>query len=158
VETIRVSDVAPQFGSVGRRLWKKSPGDSPKLFAVRVPPHLMAVLKEWIETQALGPDDRILPIRCQAGGKFLRRWSTSLRGLRRTVLTRLHDSGVPIGVIMETAGQAQLNTTQRYLGVGEPAVNDALSSLPWSSRTTVSEEIDGGSEYERLVAKLNAAE
>jgi integrase len=141
VETIRVSDVAPQFGTVRRRLWKKSPSDSPKETVVRVPPHLMAVLERWIETKGLGPNDRLLRIRCQAGGKFLRRWATSLRGLRRTVLTRLHDSGVPLRVIMEAAGHAQLDTTQRYLGVGETAVNDALSMLPWAREGAIKSAI-----------------
>jgi hypothetical protein len=48
----------------------------------------------------------------------------------RTVLTRLHDPGVPLRVIMEAAGHAQLDATQRCLGVEEAAVNDALAMLP----------------------------
>jgi integrase len=131
IETIRASDVSKQFGTVRRRLWKTSRSDAAKETVVKVPLELMAILAMWIETQKLGPNDRLLPIRCQAGVKFLRRWATSMRGMRRTVLTRLHDAGVPLRVIQEAAGHSKLDTTQRYLGVGERAVNDALSSLDW---------------------------
>jgi integrase len=142
IETIRVSDVSRSFGTVRRRLWKKSRSDAAKESVVRVPPELMALLTAWISKQELGPNDRLLPIRCQAGGKFLRRWATSMRGMRRTVLTRLHDAGVPLRVIQEAAGHAKLDTTQRYLGVAEHAVNDALSSLGWGKPGAIENAID----------------
>lgn len=131
-DTITVADISASRLTVRRRLWKKSRGDSPTEAIVKVPAELVAVLSEHIAANALSPNDRLLPIRCQAGGKFLRRWATSMRGLRRTVLTRLQDAGVSLRVIQEAAGHAKLDTTQRYLGIGASAVSDALGALDWA--------------------------
>jgi hypothetical protein len=51
----------------------------------------MAILVHWIEAEGLGEADRLFPIRCPAGVKFLRRWKTPFRGMQRTVLTHLQE-------------------------------------------------------------------
>ena len=136
VDTLRAADIDPGSNSVCRRIWKGSKGGAFVEQAVRVPEALMEVLLAWIEENRFGPDDLLLPMRCQAGNKFLRRWRTSARGLRRTVLTRLHSANVPLRVIQEAAGHSKLSTTQKYLGVSSGAVSEAISEhVTWGRRS-----------------------
>ena len=128
INTIRVADVSPRFGTVRRQIWKA--GDAAEK-VVRIPESVMRDLQAWIEKQNLTEADRLFPIRCQAGVKFLRRWGTSMRGLRRSVLDRLREEGVDLATIQHVAGHRRLTTTQRYLGVGETHANDALARLNW---------------------------
>ena len=136
VEMIRASDVSAEFGTVRRRIWKagRSGGVTEKV--VRVPSDFMAVLVRWLEEQRLGPDELLLPIRCQAGNRFLRRWRTSARGIRRTVLTRLHEAKVPLRIIQDVAGHRKLTTTQKYLDVGEQDASNALQQVRWAAESS----------------------
>lgn len=131
VETIRASDVSSEFGTVRRRIWKAGRGGGVRDKVVRVPSDFIVVLSNWISAQRLRPDDILLPIRCQAGNRFLKRWKTSARGIRRTVLTRLHEAHVPLRVIQEVAGHRKLATTQKYLEVGQDDASQALEKVCW---------------------------
>ncbi|MEQ8272348.1 MAG: tyrosine-type recombinase/integrase [Deltaproteobacteria bacterium] len=144
IDTILAGDVSPERRTVRRRLWKCSRADGPREVVVKIPAELMETVVAWIEAAKLEPSDRLFPVRCQAGVKFLRRWGTSMRGLRRTVLTRMQDAGTPLRVIQEAAGHAKLDTTQRYLGVGETAVNTALSRLSWDATCATESATDPG--------------
>ena len=135
IDTIRVSDVAVAFATVRRRIWKgRSDGECVES-VVSVPQSLIADIEAWIQQQHLRGDDLLLPIRCQAGNKFLSRWRTSARGIRRTVLSRLHEANVPLRVIQEVAGHGKLSTTQKYLEVDEAMVSGALlHHLDWGRK------------------------
>lgn len=130
VETVRVCDVDPEQCAVTRRIWKGSNVDA---VTARVSQQLMQLLMDWIASNGLSGEDRLLPIRCQTGAKFLRRWGTSMRGLRRTVLTRLQDNHVPLRVIQEVAAHTKLTTTARYLDVAGQDVSEAIRHV-WPRR------------------------
>ena len=130
-ETIRVSDVSPRFRTVRRQIWKGRNNGTPREKVVQIPQVLIDDIEAWVKKAGLQAAEPLLPMRCDAGRRFLEKWGTSLRGLRRTVLTRLDERGQRLSVIQQVAGHAKLSTTQKYLGVGEQAVNDALASLPW---------------------------
>jgi integrase len=146
VDTIRASDVLPESGTVRRRLWKAA--DAPEK-VVRVSPALMADLTAWIREKGIDGEALLFPIRCYAGQKLLRKYRTSLRGLRRTVLTRLQDSGASLRVVQEAAGHTKLTTTQRYLGVAEDAVSDALREI-WKDQREPAMSAEPG-EAEKVV-------
>ena len=135
INTIKVADVSARFGTVRRRIWKA--GDAADK-VVRVPESVMTDLQDWIDKQNLTEADRLFPVRCQSGVKFLRRWGTSMRGLRRSVLDRLREEGVDLATIQHVAGHRKLTTTQRYLGVGENHANDALARLNWKPEPSAS--------------------
>jgi integrase len=128
IEMIRVRDISFESRLVRRRIYKKARVQER---TVRLPASLIDDLRQWIKERELGDSDCILSVRTQVGVKFLRKWRTSLRGLRRTVLTRLLENGASLRVIQEVAGHSQLGTTQRYLAVSEKAINDALEGLDW---------------------------
>lgn len=131
IDTLRVDDVDVRRRTVRRRIFKKAEGAQER--TVVVPEVLMEDLTTWIDEAKLEPGDMLFPVRCQAGVKFLRQWRTSMRGLRRTVLTHLMESGASLRVIQEAAGHSKLGTTQRYLGVGSKEVSSALAGLPWAN-------------------------
>ncbi|AFY62786.1 site-specific integrase [Synechococcus sp. PCC 6312] len=53
----------------------------------------------------------------------------STHSFRRTALTRLSESGVPLRVIQEISGHRSLAVLQRYLEVGPGQVETAISAL-----------------------------
>jgi integrase len=132
VDAILVSDISFETGTVRRRIFKKAGGAQERV--VHVPQSLLDDLRAWIDKAELGADSTLFKPNCQAGVKFLRRWRTSMRGLRRTVLTRLQDGGASLRVIQQVAGHSNLATTQRYLNVGDAAVQEALSSVSWGQQ------------------------
>lgn len=75
IETIRVKDVGD--ASITRQVWKRSGVTS---VTTEAPAGLMRLIRAWVEARGLTAQDRLLPIRSEAGRSFLRRWRTSLRG------------------------------------------------------------------------------
>ncbi len=53
----------------------------------------------------------------------------STHSFRRTALTRLSNAGVPLRVIQEISGHADLGVLQKYLAVSPAQVRDAISNI-----------------------------
>lgn len=53
----------------------------------------------------------------------------SSHSMRRTFITRLHDMGVPLGVIRDLAGHSDLSMTSKYIDVKDSAKQAAVLGL-----------------------------
>lgn len=93
-----------------------SPSESPYLFpATRNPDkHL------WAESAS-----RIFKVACQRVGIE----GASTHSFRRTALTQMSDSGIPLRVIQKISGHRSLDQLQRYLDVSDAQVKGAIASL-----------------------------
>ncbi|MBD1864819.1 tyrosine-type recombinase/integrase [Trichocoleus sp. FACHB-46] len=53
----------------------------------------------------------------------------STHSFRRTALTQMSSAGIPLRVIQEISGHRSLQVLQRYLGVSEVQLEEAIASL-----------------------------
>ena len=93
-----------------------SPPESPYLFPAANNPgkHI------WAESAS-----RILKVACQRVGIE----GVSTHSFRRTSLTQMSDSGIPLRVIQKISGHRSLDQLQRYLDVSDAQVKGAIASL-----------------------------
>lgn len=71
--------------------------------------------------------DRILRKACQRVGIC----GASTHSFRRTALTQMHNSGIPLRHIQEISGHKDLGTLQRYLEVSEDQKKKAVGVIGW---------------------------
>ena len=69
--------------------------------------------------------DLILKDACQRIGLM----GVSTHSFRRTALTMMHNSGVPLRVVQEISGHSSLETLQRYLEVTDEQIVQAVNAL-----------------------------
>jgi integrase len=107
----------------GRKLIIRDPKSGKELEVVFIPQKVAGRLREYIEQNNIGPDQRIFPLTYQGGREVVRKAGNLVgihlrpHDLRRHAATHASRSGTPLEIVSKVIlRHANLSTTQRYLG------------------------------------------
>jgi integrase len=107
----------------GRKLIIRDPKSGKELEVVFIPQKVAGRLREYIEQNNIGPDQRIFSLTYQGAREVVRKAGNLIgihlrpHDLRRHAATHASRSGTPLEIVSKVIlRHANLSTTQRYLG------------------------------------------